>query len=199
MLTDHPLTILFVIFFPTFFSSLQLAGASNQPNFSKGSNDTLLEIEHYTALDFDRDVKTTMINAGLGYHFFDNWGLYGMLVLAENKGDSVKENNFERINADSVGLGASVMLRCQMLTLDKFSLFADASVGPIYYDHKFPPQGTQWNILSRFGGGISYQINTDSTFHFGSRFLHISNGRGLADDNPSINSQGVFMSLKFIF
>jgi len=178
--------------------SLQSAENVYQSGSEKEYRHIIFEAEYYDAVDTDRQIKTYNLNAGLGYYPFEKLGLFGMLVLSKNDGYSIDEFNpgLGRMNADSIGLGLAGLLRWHLVRINRFSLFLDGSFGGIYYNNEFPPQGTSWNFMSRYGGGIDHQLNAKTTLGFGYKLMHISNGKGLVDNNPAIDSQSVYVSLK---
>ncbi len=175
---------------------------AQEAELSKRNQHILLEAEYYDAVDSDRQISTYNINAGIGFYPFKNLGLFGVLVLSRNDGyptDDFKPYLGE-MNADSSGLGITGMARLHLLKTDSFGVFFDASFGGIYYDDEFPPQGTHWNYLSRYGGGITWQINKKTTLAIGYRYMHISNGKmDEGDNNPAMDSKGGFIGIVYEF
>lgn len=177
---------------------------SKQLPFSKGSRHTLVEVAFfYDTIDSDQRIKTYNVNTGIGYYLLNHLGLYGILTLSKNEGYSI-DNSFDinvgqkksvSMAADSVGLGAAGLLRLHLVNIDRFSLFLDGSLGGIYYDNEFPPNGTHGNLIWREGGGVIYQLNVKTALLFGYSFMHISNGKGIVDHNPGYNSQAGFVGL----
>jgi opacity protein-like surface antigen len=191
--------VLCAILFLVSASPLQAAPNAKQMPSRKHSWHFLIESEFYDAVDSDRQIKTYNLDTGAGYYPLRNLGLYGMLVLSKNDGYSIDEFNpsLGQMDADSLGLGVAGMVRWHFVDIARFSFFLDGSFGSMYYDHEFPPQGTRWNFMSRFGAGMSYRLNAKFTLGAGYRLMHISNGNGLEEDNPAMDSRAGFIGLSW--
>nr|WP_256435636.1 acyloxyacyl hydrolase [Aliikangiella sp. G2MR2-5] len=116
------------------------------------------------------------------------------LSLVSNRGYSIDTFNPElgQMDADSQGIAASLMTRVKLFELAPLSLNASFATGPIYFNSDFPPQGTQWNFHHQIGITLNYQFMSTNQLALGYQRMHISNGQGLVDSNPAIDSDGIY-------
>jgi hypothetical protein len=179
----------------------QAIGNNNNDSLITKYSFFLIEGEIYSALNSDRNINIYNLNIGSGYNILENLGLFGLVVLSKNNGYSTNDYRPElgKMDANSWGVGLTGLIRWQMVDIFQLSLFLDGSFGAIYYDRGFPPQGTNFNYILRFGGGISYQLTEKNSLKIGCRFMHISNGKGWIENNPAINSLGGIISWRINF
>ncbi len=118
------------------------------------------------------------------YNYFVTQGFGIGLTAAIRSFSGARQG--ETAEATSVSLTYNV--RWVALTYRKIKIFFDAGLGGNVSSTSFPPQGTKYNAEYFFGVGGSRLLGLGTTFTFGARLFHISNGRGLVPDNPALDA-----------
>ncbi len=175
-----------------------LAQAAELEATVQGSFLTMVSAEVYEAVSSDRSINSLYLNAGVGFALWQNLELYWLGTLISNNGHSIDKfkPSLGKMNDDSYGMGTNGLIRFQLISIDTVGVFVDAASGIVYFSQAFPSQGTHWNAYSRVGVGLSHQLSENNHIDVAYRRMHISNGKGLVDDNPAINSRG--LSIGFV-
>jgi len=88
----------------------------------------------------------------------------------------------------------SLMLRWTALEVGETSVFFEGGAGPAYASGRVPTHGTQFNIVTQTGVGLSRRIVSRVDMLGGARWLHLSNnsldGRWR---NPDIQALGLYI------
>lgn len=101
----------------------------------------------------------------------------------------------------TTGLAIRPFARFYFVNNKKGTLYFESGGGLIYLFEEFPKPtdqddrlGTYWNGTTKYGIGAEVKFNQATTFMFGMRHVHISNGDTLGSErNPSHDSNGIFM------
>ncbi len=137
----------------------------------------------------NRDVDIGEVRLGFGNYFRESLGLYGELSLYRPTGRR------DGVSVATYGLGLSFAVRWHFLQASGFSLFTDWGLGMMYGVEPFPPGGTRWNFTPHYGAGVSVPLRPDVHVLAGVRQLHMSNGKGLVEENPSFDGLGVHVGV----
>lgn len=100
------------------------------------------------------------------------------------------------------GVSTSLVLRYHFFQAQRWSAFAEAGMGVLVSGDDVPDEGTSFNLMPRFGGGITWRIFEDSPTRLmaGLRWHHISNARIKGEDaNPARDAPGLFVGLVYEF
>ena len=192
---------LLALILPAMFASpVALASDSEQsvPSlFTRGSWVGTATVGRFDPLDQDRDIGIYDGRLGVGYYFRDALAIVGELHAGAFDGSRRLEETGELRQVSSAGLGGALLIRWHFLQRERWSSFFDLGWGLLLTDDEFPPGGTELNGTRQYGLGLTYQ--TGDRFHlvFGARQLHISNGRGFVEDNPSYDGVGAYFGGAF--
>ena len=90
--------------------------------------------------------------------------------------------------------------RIFLLTVNRFSIYADGGAGAIFTDKAVPEFGTAFNFTPRGGVGISFRIDDNVYLTAGARYWHLSNaGYHSISRNPSFDSVQYYGGVLFTF
>lgn len=95
------------------------------------------------------------------------------------------------------GASAGLMMRFYAFETPRVSVFVDASASLVRFQDDFPPGGTKTNGVPRFGLGAQTRLSESWSLIAGVRWMHVSNGSGLVDSNPGIDSNGGYLGLTY--
>lgn len=153
-------------------------------------------LEYLTPVYGHRSIQTISANVFLGGEYFKKTPLtiYCGLTVTYAWGTIIQYNdNFidETYKNQALGLGPVFLIRFEPIAYKGFSLAPEFSGGFILYSNKFPYGGEIYNFMWRVGGSICYRINTEYSVTVNSRWMHVSNGKGLVPQNPSYEGWGL--------
>lgn len=97
---------------------------------------------------------------------------------------------------DALGINASVLARLQSPPIGRTRFFVEGSLGLGYFAEPFPAGGTKTNGLVRWGIGFERLIRRSTLISVQYRRMHISNGGGLVDHNPSFDGAGLAVLIR---
>lgn len=197
--TFYPCLILFYLLLPTLILTAQ---TENKIGFyDRGSKAYSVVIEDINSIGSDNDIKVYTIRGGVGFYFRKNLAIYGHLDVTKVHGYRVDDSDIQhkKINAKTFGMGAAFLFQWYLIKIKSSSLYLDYGSGFIYTLDNFPPSGTMFNYIHRFGLGLSIRFKDNLQVIGGVRFLHISNGGKLFghSKNPSYDGLGGFVGLTF--
>ena len=135
-----------------------------------------------------RDIQMGAGRFGYAHRFRDGFALVGELDLSHYDvpgGD------------DATGIGASGFLRWHAIRGPSWSAFLEYGVGLLATEDEFPPGGTGLNGQRQAGAGLLIELSQALRLTMGVRQQHVSNGRGLTEDNPSWDGLGGYVGLVF--
>ncbi|NOX42469.1 MAG: hypothetical protein GXP19_01860 [Gammaproteobacteria bacterium] len=144
----------------------------------------------YSGTDDRKGIDIKNISVGASYYMTDGLGLYAELMVLTSRG------KLNGLDADTEGLGGFFALRWHFLRSNNWSAFFNHGIGWVTFNDDFPPGGTTLNALLQYGFGMTARVNQSIKLQFGVRAIYISNGRGLVDDNPSYDGQGVYLGIE---
>ena len=167
-----------------------VASSSTSLLYPKGYKHTFISIGAYTGIDENKAVDIKNISYGRGYYLTDGLGLYGEVLVMAARGER------KTVDADNEGMGAFFSLRWHFIRFEHWSVFLNHGIGPVVFFEEFPPGGTKLNGLIQYGLGMSAHVGKSTTFQLGLRHIHISNGKGMVDDNPSYDGRGAYLAIE---
>ena len=103
---------------------------------------------------------------------------------------------------DTVGVSTSLVMRYHCYQAERWSAFAEAGMGLMVAGDNVPDTGTSFNLMPRFGAGVTWQMFEDSTTRLitGLRWHHISNARITGEAaNPARDGIGLYVGLLYEF
>jgi opacity protein-like surface antigen len=104
------------------------------------------------------------------------WGLEAMPVFAQ----------YEPANIYGIGV-APVVWRWNFRPRQKWSAFAELSMGGLWTTEPIPDETSRLNFSAHWGGGIRLWPRGANAVLLGYRFQHFSNGNQFGS-NPGVNS-----------
>jgi len=156
---------------------------------SKGKKITFISAGNYSGIEDSKDINISNLSFGKAYYVTDGLGLYGEVLAMATQGER------DGIDADVEGIGAFFALRWHFIRMKNWSLFLNHGIGPLLFFEEFPPGGTKLNGLTQYGVGMKIRISNSKFINLGVRHIHISNGKGFVDDNPSYDGHGAYLEL----
>ncbi len=102
----------------------------------------------------------------------------------------------------TVGVSTSLVMRYHFYQAERWSAFAEAGMGVMAAGDDVPDTGTSFNLMPRFGAGLTWQMFEDSSTRLitGLRWHHISNARMKGEeDNPARDGPGLYVGLLYDF
>lgn len=201
-----PKSTCFLLWFLLVTSSICLAqkftpfGTDSSMYHTKGNVHYETTLEHYFSENLehwlnDKPISITQLNTTLSKYVLDRLSINGNMFLTITRGDRI--DNFMAREANTFGGGLSGGLRFEILNFSYHNLYIETLQGMIFTVEDFPPGGTPWNFMVRYGIGYNVQLADKRFISFGWRWMHISNGTGLVPSNPAIDANGLFISFKF--
>ncbi|MDB5301335.1 MAG: lipid 3-O-deacylase PagL [Phycisphaerales bacterium] len=167
------------------------AAETTQPeaSFPAGTFSLTLDGGYASAFDSSRASVET-VSVGVGYYFIDN-----MAINVELAGYGIQQPG-----QDATVGGGELLLRHHLLSIDRFSIFADVGGGAWYGTARFPAGGTNFNFSIETGLGATYRLRDDLYLIGGARYLHFSNAHLEGPiRNPSINAIEGYVGVMFTF
>ncbi|HEY0262789.1 MAG TPA: hypothetical protein VGB95_07165 [Chitinophagales bacterium] len=152
-------------------------------------------VEYLTPSHTYRNIQTTSINIWGGAEFFRKTPLTicGGITATYAWGN-IKQwgNNFQEVTYknQAFGIGPAFLLRFEPFVYKGFSIAPEVSLGVILYTQHFPYGGDIYNFMSRVGGSINYHINKKYAVNLNGKWMHVSNGQGFSEHNPSYEGWG---------
>ena len=189
---------------------LDLAGAGNAlaASFDIKNIDSL-NIEYLTPSDEDRDIRTTNIEAQYLFSGLDVKGLtaYWGVLATYARGEitqlegSIAAGNLREVKykTSAFGIGPGVSVSYQLWRYSRVALHVNASGHLIVYNKRFPTGGEYYNFMWRGGPSIKYFLDESMAVDIGYHWVHVSNGRGKAAENPSYEARGVILRFVSVF
>jgi lipid A 3-O-deacylase PagL len=159
------------------------------PAWAEGERSVLVRASRLgPANDSSTDAAISALGLGIAQNLRDGFALRGELELAGLTGDDA--------GADAGGalIGS---LRWNALRGRRWSVFLELGLGALLSNDDFPQGGTSANFLRETGLGVQFALTETVGVTAGVRQRHVSNGRGLVDDNPSWEGLGGYVGLDF--
>ena len=131
------------------------------------------------------ETRAGSVRIGLSQQFRNGFAIVGELGLS-----AFDEPDRSR---DTLGADVSALVRWDALRVGSWRGFVEFGLGLMVTDDEFPAGGTSLNGTRHVGAGLAYEIDDDLQLELSLRQQHVSNGRGLVDDNPSWDGFGAFL------
>lgn len=178
-----------------FFSFLATGGSawgrlSEGAELASGSWVTHGSLGLLSPSETDRSFDAWDARFGLGYYFADGLAVVAEAHATRFSGVLRDELLGEEQKASATGLGVALLARWHFLRRPGWSSFVEVGWGLLATDEDFPPGGTSLNGTSQFGVGLTYDTGRRFGLLGRVRQMHVSNGRGLAEENPSFDGWG---------
>lgn len=164
-----------------------------------------LGAEFLAPIHTNRDIET--INFNLLY-VWERWPehpfTFGSGFTLSNARGKITQlnNNFEEINSATheTGLGPTFRLKYEPFVYRGFSPGMEFSGGILIYSDHFPPGGDSYNFMWRAGISVNYR-SMDRQLYIAAtwKWMHVSNGQGITDENPSYEAQGPGVTWSWYF
>ncbi len=134
-------------------------------------------------------------HVGVGYHFFDDVSVnvdlaLGYMDIADRGGSS---------GGESVFGGVDVLFRGHFWRGRGWSLYAEGGGGLMQSNESYPAHGTHFNFRTHIGMGATVQLADNLLLMGGARWLHVSNGYLLGDDNPGADMAMLYLGVMMPF
>jgi len=100
-------------------------------------------------------------------------------------------------SGNTSGLSTSGLLRWHPIQGRGWNAFLEIGLGLLATDDAFPAGGTRLNGIRRTGLGVEVELTRRLRLSAGVHQAHVSNGKGLVEDNPSWEGQGAYVGLEF--
>jgi lipid A 3-O-deacylase len=160
--------------------------------------------EYIVPYQASRQIKTVSINIYPGVQLFQkvHLSLHAGITATYAWGSIIQYGqNFQDVSYQTaaLGIGPGVLIRFEPLIAGRFSLSVDVAEKLLFYTEHFPAGGDIYNFMTSLGGSICYRITKREKVSFGGRWMHVSNGQGLTQHNPSYEGAGVNISVIHYF
>jgi hypothetical protein len=174
--------------------SVQTAYAPMQPTFFSGRKEYDTDGRKFAMLSFryGRVIGTTR---GVTYEYLFESSPYAIAINNEvgyKDGTAVK--NTWRSNT----LGITIQpagFRFVFLPNHRLKPYAQTAAGFIFSRRPIPvPQGTNYNFIGDFGGGVMYSFTKQQVLKAGYRYYHISN-MNIGELNPGYNANMFYFDM----
>lgn len=96
----------------------------------------------------------------------------------------------------NVELGVALVFKYILPITKRFSVYAEASAGPMYFTQHTKEQSTQFNFIDQGGGGFYFFLKKDTALNVGYRRRHISNC-SIKSPNSGINSDSYMIGISY--
>ena len=157
---------------------------------------------YYDSENYDKDIQIVSLNLDQGYYLFRNFYLLGgsSILLTKGQRTEIGQRGESRTSAQVMGAALSALMRLDVITHHHNSVFIDGGFGFLLTAKEFPPGGTIWNFMSRYGVGLSISIEPQVNLIMGVRHIHISNGKGYGhSQNPAYDGNGLYGGVIYDF
>ena len=160
--------------------------------------------EYMAPYDASRMIRTVDLNIYPSIQMFNKVHLsIGVGVTATYAWGNIVQygTNFQDVTMQTAafGIGPGFLIRFEPLIVGRFSLSLDVNEALIIYTRHFPAGGDIYNFMSKLGGALCYRISKHDKIGVGGRWMHVSNGQGLTQHNPSYPAAGVNISVIHFF
>jgi len=120
--------------------------------------------------------------------------------ITQLEGD-INQGTLHEVNYDNraAGIGPSLLADLRLIGRGGLTCHLEGSGGVLLYSKKFPAGGDQYNFMWRGGPVVKYDMGNNRTIGIGYQWMHVSNGQGLGDQNPTYNAEGVRLIYSFVF
>ena len=159
-------------------------------------------VEYYDSENYDKDIQIISLNLDRGYYLFRNFSIVGgsSYLLTQGHRTELGRRGETQLSAQVVGAALSAFIRLDVITYRNNSVFIDGGFGLLLTAKEFPPGGTVWNFISRYGAGLSINLESQVNLMLGVRHIHISNGKGVGHPrNPAYDGNGLYMGVTYGF
>jgi hypothetical protein len=96
------------------------------------------------------------------------------------------------------GAGPLLQIEHAFIKAKNFWITAEASGSCLLYTNRFPYGGDLYNFMIRTGPSFVYKIKKKCLIKIGYRWMHVSNGQGVGNQNPFYEGYGFNISLLLI-
>jgi len=161
-------------------------------------------IEYMAPYDASRMIRTVSVNVYPSVQFFKRVHLsLGAGITATYAWGNIVQygQNFQNVVMPTAafGIGPGILVRFEPLIVGRFSISLDVNLAFVLYTSHFPAGGDVYNIMSRLGGSICYRVTKRDKIALGGRWMHVSNGQGFTEHNPSYPAGGANISVIHYF
>lgn len=161
--------------------------------------------EYLRPIHENRQIDTRTLNLLFGW---ERWPehpftfLFGLSLTHAAGEISQRDENFtERVlPSEATGLGPVFKVKFEPFVYRRLSAGAEIWGGVILYSDHFPAGGDIYNFMQRAGFSVSYRTRDGRHQVQASwKWMHVSNGQGIGDYNPSYEGSGPGVSWNFYF
>lgn len=178
--------------------------ACNDQEKAADKTNYITAFEYYYPKNGDRQIHSVFSYTLFGYEFVNklHYSLYGGIVWTYAWGNIEQwDDNFntKRFDANASGIGPIFLIEVDFLRLKRFYISGDLLFGIILYNTNFPPGGDIYNLFFKIGPSFGFVVSDTTSLNLGIRFMHVSNGQGLGNFNPSYEGIGLSFSVQKSF
>lgn len=186
-----------------------LMGLSFNVSFGQ-SGSSFLRQNHEIALEYlspiheNRDIQTITLNLLNGWERYKRHPFtfqYGLTITYAWGNITQGSSNIVPTISDNsaIGIGPVFYVKYEPFVYKGISISPYLSGAFILYSSRFPHGGDIYNFMWRVGGSLHYRVNSVYKFSLSPIWMHVSNGQGISDKNPSYEGFGVNLAIvKFI-
>ncbi len=166
---------------------------AQQAQLSKGTTLVDTRISYFQETENQEDLRIAGLQIGLERMLTKRVGLYGSSSFSQAEGMREGEQ------ADALLLGLAFSLRWYAVNRATWHLYLDHGWGLVFSDKPFPPEGSKVNGSRHFGFGVGISMNASWLTSISWSAGHVSNGRGLVDENPSLDGMSLEWGVRYVF
>lgn len=197
-MNDYVKTLMYCLLFASFQAQASEPKTSEPKTEEQqpASSNYLIEAAYASAIDEEHNFHMTSLSAGKEFYRYKDVQLFGLMVFSSIDGEAFDDfyPELDAVKVSTTGTGVSGLVRWVPFRTSQNQLFIDGGLGAVYFDDEFPPNGSHWNFLIRFGGGLAYRVGDSSSLGVGYRWVHISNGTGNGEQNPASDNNSIFIT-----
>ena len=157
-------------------------------------------LEHYFSEELNpsfvhKPISITQFGTQVDYYLVARLAVGGVLQFTLPRGERVVDG--KGMSANTFGTSTLGSVRLELLNLTNHNFYIETQQGMVFTLEPFPPGGTRWNFLVKYGFGYCINLAAKRYLQFGWRWIHISNGTGLVPTNPAYDGSGIYIGFRF--
>ena len=195
-------SVLYLCAFLGFSQKFTPFGIDSVMYHSRGNVHYSTVLEHYFSENLHKDwndkpISVTQFGSLVDYYVLSRVAIGATGLVTIPRGERIVDDN-RSLSANTVGVSLAGSLRLELLNLNHHTFYVDTQQGMIFTVDSFPPGGTVWNFMVKYGIGYTVHLSNKKYLSFGWRWMHISNGTGFVPTNPAYDGNGIYLGFKFV-
>ena len=175
-------------------------GTDSIMNHTRGNVHFVTSLEHYFSEELNasfvnKPISITQFGTQVDYYLLNRIAIGGASQITIPRGERIVDG--KGLSANTLGLSLAGSLRIEVLNFSHHNFYIETQQGMLFTLDSFPPGGTVWNFMVKYGIGYTIHLNQNKYLNFGWRWVHVSNGTGLVPTNPAYDGNGIYLGFRF--